>query len=59
MFGCGGSDIFVLVLGVVFMVDYIDIFIDVEGVMIVDLCIVEDVRLLFVVIYNEICNMVY
>lgn len=43
IFGCGGSDILVLVLGVVFYVEYIDIFIDVEGVMIVDFCIVKDV----------------
>lgn len=59
MIGRGGSDMFVVVFGVVVDVEYIDIFIDVEGVMIVDLRVVENVKLFFVVIYIEICNLVY
>lgn len=56
--GWGGLDIIVVVLVVVLKVDKCDIYIDVSGVFIIDLCYVKLVRKFEGILYDEMFEFV-
>lgn len=58
MLGCGGFDIIGVVLVVVLKVDECQIYIDVDGVYIIDLCVVLQVCWLDKIIFEEMLEMV-
>lgn len=59
VFGCNGFDYFVVVLVVCLCVDCCEIWMDVDGVYICDLCQVFDVRLLKLMFYQEVMEFFY
>lgn len=57
--GRGGSDTTAVALGVTLQAKYIEIFTDVTGIMTADPKVVNSVKRLNVVSYNEICHLAY
>lgn len=58
MLGCGGLDIMVVVFVVVFDVECCDIYIDVDGIYMIDLCISVKVCKLDKIVFEEMFEFV-
>lgn len=58
IFGCGGSDYIVVLFGEVLNVICVDIWIDVLGIYIIDLCVVLVVKCIDVIVFEEVVEMV-
>lgn len=58
MFGCGGSDYMVVLLVEVLYVFCVDIWIDVLGIYIIDLCVVFVVKCIDEIVFVEVVEMV-